>query len=43
MVRVKSDARGRMDMEALKESISAKKRAGFVPFLIVGTAGNIFA
>lgn len=39
--RVAVDARGRIDTHALRETIGADGRAGFTPFLLVGTAGTV--
>ncbi|MFI5013592.1 MAG: pyridoxal phosphate-dependent decarboxylase family protein [Hyphomicrobiales bacterium] len=38
---VAADAEGRMDVAILQEQIAADRRAGFIPFLIVGTAGTV--
>lgn len=38
--RIPSDASYRMDVEALRSAIAADRRAGLVPFFIVGNAGS---
>jgi aromatic-L-amino-acid/L-tryptophan decarboxylase len=35
------DARHRIDLNALEKAIEADRRAGFAPFLVVGTAGTV--
>ena len=35
------DSRYRIDLAALRETIEADRRAGFTPFLLVGTAGTV--
>ncbi len=35
------DARHRIDVAALADAIAADRRAGFTPFLVVGTAGTV--
>ena len=37
---VKTDGRGRMDPEALRQTIDADRAAGAVPVMIIGTAGT---
>jgi len=39
--RIAVDARYRIDLGALRAAIDADRRAGFTPFLIVGTAGTV--
>ncbi|WP_045837922.1 aminotransferase class V-fold PLP-dependent enzyme [Hyphomicrobium sp. 99] len=39
--KIDADTLGRMRVDALKDSIRADKAAGFLPFLIVGTAGTV--
>src|ERR1019366_10018569 len=35
------DGHHRIDLTALEEAIGADRRAGFTPFLVVGTAGTV--
>ena len=39
--RIKVDCRHRIELNALREAIDADRRAGFTPFLLVGTAGTV--
>ncbi len=39
--RIPVDARYRIDLRALEDAIEADRRAGFTPFLVVGTAGTV--
>ena len=39
--RMAVDRRFRIDLAALRAAISADRRAGFIPFLVVGTAGTV--
>jgi len=39
--RIEVDADHRMDLEALRAAIAEDRKAGFTPFLIVGTAGTV--
>ncbi|MGD0298281.1 MAG: pyridoxal-dependent decarboxylase [Bryobacteraceae bacterium] len=39
--RIAVDGRYRMDLRALRPAISADRRDGFTPFLVVGTAGTV--
>jgi aromatic-L-amino-acid decarboxylase len=39
--RIAVDGRYRMDLTALRAAIDADRRAGFTPFLVVGTAGTV--
>ncbi len=38
---IPADTRQRIDLDALQEAIDADRRAGFTPFLVVGTAGTV--
>jgi glutamate/tyrosine decarboxylase-like PLP-dependent enzyme len=38
---IAADARQRIDLDALQQAIDADRRAGFTPFLVVGTAGTV--
>jgi len=38
---IATDDRHRIDLEALRAAIAADRRAGFTPFLVVGTAGTV--
>lgn len=38
---ISTDADGRMDVAALRAAIVADRAAGFVPFVVVGTAGTV--
>lgn len=37
---IATDERGRIDLDSLEETIEQDRRAGFAPFLVVGTAGT---
>ncbi|MGA7686967.1 MAG: pyridoxal-dependent decarboxylase [Terriglobales bacterium] len=39
--RIPTDDRGHMDLTALERAIEQDRRAGFEPFLVVGTAGTV--
>lgn len=39
--RISVDARHRIDLAALRTAIESDRRAGFTPFLLVGTAGTV--
>ncbi len=39
--RIPMDSRYRIDLDALRTAIDADRRAGFAPFLLVGTAGTV--
>jgi len=39
--RIEVDADHRMDLDALRAAIAGDRKAGFTPFLIVGTAGTV--
>ena len=38
---IAADGRQRIDLDALQQAIDADRRAGFTPFLVVGTAGTV--
>lgn len=40
LVRVRSDERGRLDLQALREAIAADRAAGFRPACVIATAGT---
>jgi len=40
---IATDSRHRIDLQALEKALAADRRAGFHPFLIVGTAGTVDA
>jgi glutamate/tyrosine decarboxylase-like PLP-dependent enzyme len=38
---IATDQRGRMDLDALTQTIAADRAAGFTPFMVIGTAGTV--
>jgi glutamate/tyrosine decarboxylase-like PLP-dependent enzyme len=38
---IATDGRHRIDLDALRNAIAADRRAGFTPFMVIGTAGTV--